>query len=297
MQSYLDSRAIQWWPAGSKNVGRGWIGITCIFHADHSNHLGIHLASKKFKCLVCGRKGFIVELVQRLEGGISEAQANAIIRQFQTSVPYVEEEPKKRARPGSNILPPEARVKFLPAHLNYLRMRNFDPDAIINKYGLLCCGPVGLYKFRIVIPVFMKGRVVNFTARDITGQSDTKYRTCPNAKAVLPVEECLYNIDNVRGSNVLDMEGPTDVWRVGDNSVANLGMNFNYHRALLLHDRGVRNVFIMFDAEPKAQQRARETALTLKGIMEKIEILELPSGDPANLSQEEVDYLRRELKL
>jgi hypothetical protein len=64
---YLDDKNISYSTSG-KNVSSGWIGISCPFCGDSSNHLGINLESKVFSCWKCGEKGNFIKLAMELEG-------------------------------------------------------------------------------------------------------------------------------------------------------------------------------------------------------------------------------------
>jgi DNA primase len=193
---------------------------------------------------------------------------------------------------GDNILPPEATKIFPEIHSDYLAQRNFNPDKLIAQYDLYSCFNLGKYKFRIIIPVIEDGFIVNFTALSVSGQ-DTKYVHCSNSSAIIPMKECLYNIDSVKDV-VLITEGVTDVWRMGDGCVATMGIEYTSEQIRLLVNKGVKKAYVMFDSEDFAIRKARKLADTLSIFMES-EVIELADGDPGEFTDQQVLELREEI--
>jgi len=110
------------------------------------------------------------------------------------------------------------------------------------------------------------------------------------------MKSLLYNIDNVRKSIVV-VEGITDVWRIGMGSVAIMGMEFSKEQLALIAKVEVKNVFVMFDSGEVEQKKANRLAMNLSGVVDHVEVIELPEGDPGDLSESDVNHLREELKL
>jgi DNA primase len=290
IRAWLEDRGVRYSREG-KNVSSGWIGVKCPWCGDPSNHLGVNLRGKFINCWRCGKKGDIITLIRELEQ-CSFSKAKSIIEEFQDRTFEVLRQDIQKRHSIGEILPKEAIKKFPDLHLNYLKKRNFDPDIIIPKYGLLACGNIGNWKFRIIAPVFQDGRVVNFTARDVTGESRSKYRHCPNDRAIVPMKECLYNIDTVRGS-VLVVEGPADVWRMGDGCVSTMGIEWTQSQVWLLANRDVKRAFVLFDAEDQAQKQAEKLAVSLSIFIPEVNVLGIPKGDPGDLDEQSIQEIRR----
>jgi hypothetical protein len=287
IKEYLESRNIPFKTEG-KNISADWIGINCPFCGDHSNHLGIK--EIWFSCWRCGTKGHITKLIQEIDS-CNFYQANDIVNSFD-SVSFPDLKTDIRKRLGDNILPAFACKDFPEIHTNYLQNRGFDPTYLIETYNLYACYNLGNYKFRIIVPIMENGFIINFTAMAVSGQ-DHKYIHCSNKDAIIPMKECLYNIDTVREIAII-VEGVSDVWRIGNSCVATMGLEYTTEQIKLLVDKGVKKAFVMFDSESFAIRKARKLADSLSVFMES-ETIELESGDPGELNDQQVQTLRKEI--
>lgn len=301
---YLEDRQIDYGISGSKDVGRGWIGINCPLPdcSDHGHHCGINRASKMFSCYICGGSGGIEYLISIIEH-CSMGKARQIMAAYPLNNP--EEEDLGRSRLGKRpimmrkqIIPDEATKTFPPLHRHYLEKRNFDPDFLIQKYDLYSSYTIGRYRGRIIAPHFLNRRVVAFVARDVTGRSDIdddcpKYMNYPEEESIIPVNRTLYNIDSVseHGKGIL-VEGVVDVWRLGDGAFASCTANITEDQKLMIAKKKMKRLFVMYD--PDAETKARKLAAELN-IIVPTELIVLDSGDPGDLSPDEVRQIRRDL--
>lgn len=297
VQAYLESRGIDYHSAGEDNVSRGWVNITCPFPEcdDHSWHCGVNLESKLFSCYLCGNKGPIPRLIRQIEG-CSFAQANSVLESFQNPSNYPPNRELGRLSPRTptkSLIPREAGP-LQAIHRDYLINRNFDPERLETKYRLMGTGNLGRYKFRIVIPVVLDGRVVSFTSRDVTGKARSKYKDQPPEESVVPVKRCLYNLDSV-GDAVVVVEGPTDVWRIGDGCVATMTTQWNDDQVALLRGKGLKRAFVMFDSD--ARHKMKRLADRLSMFVPDVETIGMDEGDPGDWSEERSREFRREIGL
>ena len=296
--SYFESRRIDYHLAGEKNVSRGWVNIQCPFPycGDPSWHCGINLESEMYNCFHCRKKGHISELIAHLEN-CSISQARSLLNSlFYPSNPNQARLSTPTLYPCINKLkiPLNLSNSFPNSYLDSLIDKGFDPDFLIQKYQLKALPNFGQYKFGIFIPYFFKQQMVTFMARNITGQ----YKKCRNEDSIIPVNQTMYNIDSVK-DRILIVEGPTDVWNIGDGAVATSTINYTMEQVILLNKKvyeGVKAIFIMYDAEEFAIAKAKELASRLS--CEHVEVLELSSpSDPGNMTQGEVRHLRKQLGL
>lgn len=295
LRSYLESIGISYWEEGA-NVGRGWVGIKCVFCPDHHNHLGINLTYKSFSCWKCGATGSLITLIQELEG-ISYQAAIETLGEFQ-SIIHKERFVQKRLQDvGSVVLPSECLADLTPRQKTYLDERRFDAEDLKETWGILA-GPVaGPWKHRIIIPVTMRGEVVTWVGMDVAGNIP-KYKAAPAEQSYLPASELVYGADQATGPNVLVVEGVTDAWRIGPGTVALLGMQAGSAKRDHLISMGMGCYFIMLDGEPLAQKNASILAKELSNSGLHVEILELdPGRDPDNLTDQKARDLRKELNL
>ena len=89
------------------------------------------------------------------------------------------------------------------------------------------------------------------------------------------------------------MEGPTDVWRMGVNSVCTSGIKYTPAQVRILA-KNFKRIPVIFDDEPQAIIQANKLVADLKfrGVNSfRVDI----KGDPGGLSQSEADYLVKQL--
>jgi DNA primase len=290
IQSYLEEQGVEFHTSG-KNVTAGWIELNCPFCSDPSFHLGVS-EQGFYHCWRCGAKGSIVKLVMEIRKVPYAKALDELTRFYMSDLQELRVDIQQRHH--HNILPKEATKEFPQIHLDYLTSRNF-PHSLINQYDLRACFLTGIYKYRIICPIIEGGYVVNFTALAVSGQ-EPKYLHCSNKYAVIPMKECVYNIDTVKETAVV-MEGVTDVWRFGESGVAMMGIEFTSEQINVLAKKGIKRCFVMFDAEALAQRKAERLAKQLSSFIDEVEILSLPGGDPGDLSEKEVMNIRYQIGL
>lgn len=273
-----------------KNIGPGWIGLSCPFHVDNGNHLGYNVQGGYFYCWKCG--GHSVRNVVKEFLQCSSAEADFIVDEYNSRIEGLQilNKPKPLAQtlelPGESLSKPYRR---------YLAKRGFDPDDIEAQYRIKAGGIVGEWKYRIIIPVYYEGRLVTYQGRDITGNTDLRYKTLSVEKSVENPKHCLYNQDAVEGKeNIIVCEGVTDVWKMGKGSVATLGTSTTEEqiRKLSIY----KNIYIVFDPEPTAQIRAKRLGERVAAMGANVEIIDTGlDHDPGEMTAKEVETFRREL--
>lgn len=289
----------------SQHTSEGYVNIQCPFCHDASDHLGINISTKIANCWLCGGKN-ITKIVAALEGGCSYAEANTIIRQYANVLFGVGEiQPAHRA--PVKLIPdyayaPADLPNWPAAHLECLERRRFDPALVVPKYRLHAVRQAPKYSWRILIPIIQNGRMVNFSAMDISGMKNLKYEACPNSKSLVPIKDTIYNIDTVTDT-MLIVEGYTDVWRIGDGTVAVMGLQFTPKQLQVIANKAPQRAFVLFDGEDptdpkfetkhqKSLDQAKKFALSLKGIVPSIEVIEMSHNDPGELTNAEVTALQ-----
>ncbi len=180
-------------------------------------------------------------------------------------------------------------------HYEYLHKRGYNPKQLRELYGVDGCYLTGDFKYRLVIPVYQKGRVVTYVGRDVTGKSQLPYKNLAERKSILPAKECVYNIDSIHETAII-VEGIFDAWRFGVHGIATLGIQFTATQTRTIASR-VRKAFICYDPEPIAQQKAYEMAETLSFQGVDVEILLIDAADPGEMTQKEADKIKRILKI
>ncbi len=278
-----------------KNVSSGWITLRCPWCDDPSNHLGIG-PHKQVTCFKCGPHGNVIDLIRSVEN-CDFSQALVIVDEYQDFA-LTQLKADIQIRSNDNILPTTARPEFSDYYRAYLLRRRYDPDFVIQKYKLLAGPNFGDWAWRIVAPCIINKHVVNFTAIDTTGKKSDKYKNCPNNLAIIPTKNCLYNLDNVN-RRAMVVEGILDAWRIGDGAVATFGTQFSIQQVKLLKSLKLNAIFIMFDSaqkDPNAPQQAQRLCneLTYRNATPHVEVLNLTTGDPDDLTDEAAQNIRNE---
>lgn len=175
-------------------------------------------------------------------------------------------------------------------HAQYLRLRGFDPQQLQRLWGLRGIDLMGgRLAFRIFIPIYLNSQIVSWTTRRIT-DVEPRYVSAADRDSSVPIEQCLYGYDYVRGSCIL-CEGPADVWRIGPGAVALMGLRTHNHQLDQLSR--LSSVCIAFDAEEPAQVRARKLLRDVSVLGVRVCNIILESGsDPGSASESEIKLLR-----
>jgi hypothetical protein len=295
IKSYLSDRNIDY-KTGGENVSSGWINISCLLPgcSDHKEHLGINLKTLFYSCWLCRQKGHAIRLVQIIEK-CSERQAWQIVKPYITDFDgSIWEEEKTRLDIQTMSFPIGIEKEFPKPHIDYLLSRGFDPYPLIEKYKLKACWTAGNYRFRIIVPIFYQHQFVSFTAMDILRQDDRpKYKDCPINESIIPVKNCLYNIDSVQDRTII-FEGITGVWRWGDGAIASFTSFLTQEQILMLAKKKIKKVFILFD--PDATEKGEKMAYQLSAIIPSVEQIKWKTGDPKDMSPEIMAELKKNLK-
>jgi hypothetical protein len=205
---------------------------------------------------------------------------------------------------------PNGVTRLMKAHRDYLRSRGFDPKELYRLWRVhgIDYRVTPSMQWRIFIPIyglfpksngFMQWKPASWTARAI-GDKEPRYMNALPWEQAISAKNLLYGqqwADRYRnGGKVLITEGPFDVWRYGPGAVATLGTGVTDEQFYRLINN-YRKFFIVFDAEPKAQERAKELAHQLSGYSKHVTNVELDAKDLGSAKKKEVDQLRKHCKI
>ena len=278
-----------------KNISRGWIGVNCPFCGEQNNHCGINLDTKRYSCWVCSQTGTLAKLVGVLLK-LTYGQANTIIDKYRG---FFYEAPVREL--SEEIILPTYLTDLTKVGRKYLHDRGFDPDEIIRKYGvkesnvfskIKLDDMVWDFKCRIYIPIIMNREVVTYTGRDWTDKQDPRYRNAPIEVSTKETSECVYNIDSV-SDRVLIVEGPTDVWKLGDEAIATLGVKFSHAQIATILKKQIKKAVILFDSS--AEQSAAILADALNPFIEDLSVFTFIDSDPGSMDIVEAHKLKFDL--
>lgn len=268
----------------------GNINIHCPFCTGKDNfHLGIFPEGNSY-CWRCG-KHTLKELVKQ----ITQAQyINPIIVKYLTDEahPILKISPKVEVQ-NNKIELPYGTIKMGDRHRKYLESRNFIPEQLEQEWDLQGTGIFGLYRNRIIAPIYFKNVLVSYQGRDITNISSLRYKACAKRDEIIQHKHTLYAIDKVKGDSLVVVEGITDVWRLGAGAVSTFGIEWTDEQLYLLSQ--FKKIFIWYDNQEQATKQAEKLAYEL-AIMSEVNIVEGVKGkDPAELEQAQADDYMEEL--
>lgn len=272
---------------GGKNTTPGWINIQCPFCTDTSNHLGFNIKENYFNCWKCindNGTGYhsIYDVIKKL---VPNENINYILKTYNFKTEITEKINKKKNK-NIEIKLPGGKLKSY--HNNYLLDRGFNPNYLETKYKLVGTNHLGDYKYRIIAPIYFQGKLVSYQGRDITGQSEQRYKACSKDKEIIHHKHILYNLDNCKKDFVVVTEGITDVWRLGDNSCCTFGKGYRKEQLLLL--RKFKRVFVFFDPDEAGIRASRKLCNELDSI--GIEAFQISHNtDPGEMTKKEVKNL------
>lgn len=274
-----------------KGTRKGWVQIQCPYCHDHSWHMGINLSKDYFSCWICHKSGLPETLVYKLTGGSFE-KAKATTKEYGGGeFLFFEDEPIQRAERVE--IKGQTSLKLI--HIRYLEERGFNHLDLEKKYNIRAGYTIGRFPYRIIIPVFSDHVLVNATARDVSGQQE-RYLSLRDDEGIIPIKQCVYNIDNA-GENILIVEGPFDVWRIGGSCVCLFGTAFTMAQVLRILSKCPKNIYIMFDNEYEAQKNATKLASCFAPFVNHVEIVGIPTKDPALLTDAQAEEIRNELQI
>jgi DNA primase len=271
----------------------GHVQVHCPFCGDDNYHLGIRLDGQVAHCWRCGGHRGVAVLCKLLHK--SSGEVKLLLGQIPASRLILDKRKARREAPKAISLPYGSR-HLCHSHNHYLTDRGFDPEQLVHDYHLKATGPLGPYKWRIIVPIIRQEQLISYTGRDITDKSDTRYKNCLQEEEGYPAKSWLYDLDRCEGRNrVLVVEGPTDAWRMGIGSVATMGITWTWPQVELLSR--FEMVFLLYDPEERAQLQAEKLMDELTTLGTEAEIVDCPAEDPGSLDEQQVKQIRRWLGL
>ena len=268
-----------------------WTHIACPFCMGNAgHHLGYNIEDDFFCCWRCGFKNHYEVVRMLLDCSFSVAK-DLLGNYGSTKIKSFRKEKTKQIL--KNIELPKSAGALTKRHIKYLEKRNFDAEKLQLLWGLKGTGITGPDKFRIIAPIYYRNKLVSYQGRDVTNKQGLKYKTCEKEKESIFHKHIVFGYDCIPEDSVVICEGIFDVFRLGYGAVATFGIKFLPEQINLLSE--FKNHFILYDSDPQAQKQAKKMANQLSAFSNNIEIIQLESGDPADMKQKEADELMREL--
>ena len=292
------------WVNEHKNITRRCIGVCCPFCSDDSFHLGIFKdRGSNFTCWRCGRSGPLFVLTnklfaigrQELETALaqpdwSELSALETIHQiFEPTIPSLPPTEQPQRKPVE--LPPSRPISEtnIPRLVSrFLSTRAFSyKDLLYNEVRYCPLGP-DRWSQRLLLPIRdYRGALVGAVGRSLTPQ-EPRYLNL--AGASIKGEGVLYGADKWKCGRLILVEGPLDVWRLGDEACASMGASFTSTQCYRVWEMAPEELVIAWDSD--AYAAGIRLGGELMPLLRRVKVIRLPSGeDPDSLGWEAVNDL------
>lgn len=277
----------------------GWINIHCpICHHEGTRGYkgGLAVNIGIYHCWACGWHPLDKVISELLN--VSIYSVEDILKNYEDSYSVRQKINKKQTKPISKI---ELPIDYLTKKgKEYIESRNFDSSFIYKKYkasGILFSGE---WSYRIIIPIFLDGKIISFQARSIFNKKKCKdmgilrYKNLSIMKSIIDPKNTLYNIDNCKGTKLILVEGVFDCWRFGDNCAATFGTSFTESQITkVILNKNINEVFLIYDPEFLASRKAIQFSkrLSAQGLKVKFIDTEL-DHDPGDMNEKEVKEIK-----
>jgi len=225
----------------------------CIFRgrhtADHEYKLYINPTKDVTHCFRCDYAGKASELIPQ-------------IASFGTAIEKIQEQEQDKEE-GNELeaMPSHCTLDLLPNdHLviDYLKGRNFNPNDFLERIVFCPDYKKNTHSFgpRLIFPFFQFGSYRGFQARTIWRNTEPKYIGATNMKK----KTLLYNYDEAfsQDEQLIITEGPFDVLRIGNQSVAALGKAISDEQLRLIRMGQFKKIVVLLD--PDANKEGLESA-------------------------------------
>ena len=283
-------------------INRGWVNVNCphcMNPPDTHFNGGFNYLSPRYNCWRCGSHNWQDTLGKLLN--IPFYQVEQYVKDYSYIAP--EKEVKRVAKAEHLDLP------GFPLNDNekqYLVNRGYNLNYTVNKFHLRGGGITGDWSYRIILPIFYKKILVSWTGRSILSKEDIKTLGIPRYKnlsienSVIAAKDIFFNLDNSTKDYVMICEGAFDVMKMGSDCICSLGTSVTHEQELFLKER-YKKVFISFDNEYEAQEKARHLGRNLASLGMDVEVVNIcepfNKNDPGELNYEEVKVIKDELGL
>ncbi len=282
-------------------VNKGWTNVTCPFCDDKTFNGGFNNAGDYYHCWKCGGHNFKQALARTVNIPFNEI--DTLVEQYAGRNSVLNTLNKKQAKATKLSLPTDT---FTQAERKYLKERNFSPKLLHEKYKIVGGGIIGSWKYRIIIPLVLNGKIVSWTARTILSKQQQqklkipRYKNLSIEQSVVDPKSVLYNLDHCEDKIAVLTEGAFDVIRMGDGFFCSFGTELTQSQISMIKQR-FEKVFIMFDNEEEAQAKARKFGLQIASIGVEVELVDcygdFNKNDAGELNEKEVQIIRHELGL
>ena len=272
---------------------KGWINVICPYCGTTSFHLGFNIAHDYSNCFKCGGHNLRMALKKVLN--IPETTLSEILEPFQTKNKILKKLNNKENLNKKKIELPEYPLS--KTEQDYLLKRHFNPKELIRSFNIQGGGWVGEWKNRIIIPIYISGKLITYVGRTIIPDREPRYKFLSNEESVINPKKIFFNLDNCSNSYAVLLEGLFDVMRFGNDSICGFGITLTREQVWYLSER-FKKIYIIFDNERGAVKKAREYAVLLSGHGLEVFIVDIADygvKDIGEMSPYKIKLLKKEM--
>lgn len=247
-----------------RKSGSNYFGC-CPFHDEKTASMCVSPAKRIFKCFGCGEHGNVIWFVHKNEGISYPEAAMMLAKKYKVDIKVEEKTPEEQVREHEReevMIVLEAAQKWMQEHIGteadkYIASRGMNDWArrefrvgasgsyrqmlddmsklykpeIMRKAGLVYLRDNGeqmdYFRHRVTFPFLNRyGRVIGFTARDLTGSAKAKYLNSPDSIVFKKGAEFfgLYQARSeiAKYNKVFLVEGQFDVISMAQNGIRNV---------------------------------------------------------------------------
>lgn len=298
---FLEENGISYKERG-KNILKDHVGIKCpLCFDDRSQHCNINLKTGRFFCWRDkeNHKGDFRFLTLVLTGKRHE---------FLETVDDVDmdkmfgDEGISQARNLPNFNFRKLSQSPINVFHKYLKKRGFeDTYDLCSRYDIRYDTESEKWAWRVIFPIYQKGRLVSWVGRHVSDTAYLKYRESSKLESVIPPSDCLYNFDELYkkgGEYLIITEGIFDALKIdcfGPENVRATCLFTKYLKSnkqlVLLHELKFRfKVYcILLDNDAYFDTLPLFDDLNVVG--QSLKVLQLPSflKDPGDMTKEQVE--------
>lgn len=325
-----------------RKSGSNYFGC-CPFHDEKTASMCVSPAKRIFKCFGCGEHGNVIWFVHKNEGISYPEAAMMLAKKYNVDIKVEEKTPEEQAREHEReevMIVLEAAQKWMQEHIGteadkYIASRGMNDWArqefrvgasgsyrqmlddlsklykpeIMRKAGLVYLRDNGeqmdYFRHRVTFPFLNRyGRVIGFTARDLTGSAKAKYLNSPDS-IVFKKGAVFFGLYQARSeiakyNKVFLVEGQFDVISMAQNGIRNVicksgsaldGVQVKRLRLLC------ENVTLVYDDDKAGIHAAVTQIPVLLDAGMNVRCVMLPEGqDPDDFARANTGQVREKLK-
>lgn len=250
--------------------------------------------------------GGLAGLIQLLDGCSKDAAVQILLQgSGYQHVPVdsveFEYEVKHTSTDNPTIYPPDG-WQLIYSILPYMLKRGITLGDV-HDFAITWCDR-GLYRGRLIFPVFEHQRLVYYQARAMWESDSPDFRKTLNpikTDGIAGATDVIMNLDLAKKyRRVAMVEGPIDCVKTGVESVATFGKKISAKQVALLIRAGVHGIDLIWDGPtPKeplgAWPEMIRTGMLLSGLFD-VRLVFLPADDPGAYNRAVIKQWRREAR-